>query len=58
MIISSAPLSSRAWALIFFPECFLIKETLRVIEGDCIFCMVPLDTGLESRVSNRATFHM
>ena len=35
-----------------------IRETLRVIEGDCIFCIVHLGIGSESRVSNRATFCM
>ena len=36
----------------------LIKETLRVIEGDHISCIVSLGTRSESRVSNRATFYM
>ena len=58
MIILSAPLSRRARALIFFLDCFPIKETLRVIEGDCISRMVSLGTGSESSVSNRATFRM
>ena len=58
MIIPSMPLSSRVQALIFFPDCFPTKVTLRVIEGDHIVCMVPLGAGSESRVSNRAPFHM
>src|SRR5712672_903956 len=55
MIIPSAPLSRRALALIVLPDCVPTRRTLRVTEGDCIFCMVPLGTGSESRVSRKVT---
>src|SRR3979490_958859 len=55
IIIPSAPLSRRALALIFLPDCFPIRRTLRVTEGDRIFHMVPLGTGSESRVSRKVT---
>src|SRR5712672_4400987 len=55
IIIPSAPLSRRALALIVLPDCFPMRRTLRVTEGDRIFCMVPLSTGSESRVSRKVT---
>src|SRR3979490_583233 len=58
IIIPSAPLSRRALALIFLPDCFPIRRTLRVTEGDRIFRMVPLGTGSESRVSRKVTRRM
>src|ERR1700719_1654570 len=54
----SAPLSRRAVALIFLPDCFPIRSALRVTEGDRIFRIVPLGTGSESRVSRKVTRRM
>ena len=56
MIIPSAPLSRRAEALISRAEIIPTRDTLRVIEGERIFRMVPLGTGSESRVSKKVTF--
>jgi hypothetical protein len=53
IIIPSAPLSRRAEALIFFWNRFLTRNTLSMTEGALIFHIVPLDTGLESKVSKR-----
>src|SRR5712672_2137132 len=58
IIIPSALLSRRALALIFLPDCIPTRRTLRVTEGDCIFRMVPLGTGSESRVPRKVMRHM
>jgi hypothetical protein len=56
IIIPSAPLSSRADALISRAEVFPTRVTFSVMEGEHIFRMVPLGTGSESRVSRKVTF--
>ena len=53
MIIPSAPLSSRARALISRPVLFPTKVTLSVIEGARLFLIVSPGTGSESNVSSR-----
>jgi hypothetical protein len=55
IIIPSALLSSRADALILRAEDFPMRETRKVMEGEHIFCMVPLGTGSESKVSKKVT---
>jgi hypothetical protein len=56
IIIPSAPLLSKADALISRAEDFPTRDTRRVIEGEHIFRMVPLGTGSESRVSKKVMF--
>src|SRR5712672_3605338 len=58
IIIPSALLSRRVLALIVLPDRVPTRRTLRVTEGDRIFCMVPLGTGSESRVSRKVTRRM
>ena len=53
MIIPSAPLSSRARALISLPDILPTRVTLSVIEGDRIFRIVSPGTGSESNVSSK-----
>jgi hypothetical protein len=53
MMIPSAPLSSRARALISRFDFFPTRVTLSVIEGDHIFRIVSLGTGSESMVSSK-----
>ena len=53
MIIPSAPLSSRAWALISQPDFFPTRVTLSVIDGDRLFRIVSPGTGSESTVSSK-----
>jgi hypothetical protein len=53
MMIPSAPLSSRARALISQFDFFPTRVTLSVIEGDRIFCIVSPGTGSESMVSSK-----
>ena len=53
MMIPSAPLSSRARALISRPDFFPTRDTLSVIEGEHIFRIVSLGTGSESMVSSK-----
>ena len=52
-MIPSAPLSSRARALISWPDFFPTSVTLSVIEGDLLFCIVSPGTGSESNVSSK-----
>ena len=52
MMIPSAPLSSRAHALISWPVFFPTRVTLSMIEGDHLFWMVSPCTGSESNVSS------
>ena len=52
-MIPSAPLSSRARALISQPDFFPTRVTLSVIEGDLLFRIVSPSTGSESIVSSR-----
>ena len=53
MIIPSAPLSSRARALISRPDFFPTRVTLSVIDGDHLFRIVSPGTGSESTVSSK-----
>src|SRR5712664_2836151 len=53
MMIPSAPLSSRALALISFPDLCPTRVTLKTMGGDRIFQIVSPGTGVESRVSNK-----
>src|ERR1700691_1410256 len=53
MIIPSAPLSSRARALISRPDFFPTRVTLSVIDGDRLFRIVSPGTGSESTVSSK-----
>ena len=53
-MIPSAPLSSKARALIFLPVFCPTRVTLSVIEGDLIFQIVSRGTGSESNVSSKA----
>ena len=52
MMIPSAPLSSRARALISWPVFFPTRVTLSVIEGDHLFRIVSPGTGSESNISS------
>ena len=56
MMIPSAPLSSRAFALISFPDLCPTRVTLKTMEGDRIFRIVSPGTGVESLVSNKEAF--
>ena len=53
MMIPSAPLSRRAFALISRPDFRPTRVTLSVIEGDRVFRIVSLGTGSESTVSSK-----
>jgi hypothetical protein len=53
IIIPSAPLSSRACALISRPDFFPTRVTLSTMEGDRLFHIVSPGTGSESIVSSR-----
>jgi hypothetical protein len=52
-MIPSAPLSSRACALISCPDFFPTRVTLSTMEGDRLFYIVSPGTGSESSISSR-----
>ena len=58
MIIPSTPLSISACVLISLPKCFSTRDTLSMIDGLLIFCIVPRGIGSESIVSSNTTLHI